>query len=96
MAVGTPQELERSVRGRKTVIQLKQVNDAILEALNKLQIKNVVKEGNKLTVDIVNPEEENPDIVNAVVAAGGRIEAVSSLSSSLEDAYLKLVKENSQ
>jgi ABC-2 type transport system ATP-binding protein len=96
MAVGTPQELERSVRGRKTVIQLKQVNDAILDALKKLQVKNVVKQGNKLTVDVVNPEEENPDIVNAIVAAGGRIEAVSILSSSLEDAYLKLVKENSQ
>ena len=49
-----------------------------------------------MTVDVVNPEEENPDIVNAIVAEGGRIEAVSILSSSLEDAYLKLVKENSQ
>ncbi len=28
MAVGTPQELERSVHGRKTVIQLRQVNEA--------------------------------------------------------------------
>ena len=30
MAVGTPEELERSVRGRKTVIQLRRVTDAIL------------------------------------------------------------------
>ena len=96
MAVGTPEELERSIHGRKTVIQLKQVNEAILDSLKKLQIKNVVKEGNQLTVDIEKPEDENPDIINAIVAAGGRIETVNVTSSSLEEAYLKLVKENAQ
>ena len=96
MAVGTPQELERSVRGRKTVIQLRQVSEAILDSLKRIEVKNMVKEGNKLTVDVVNPEEENPDMVNAIVAAGGRIETVTVTSSSLEDAYLKLVRENAQ
>ena len=96
MAVGTPQDLERSVRGRKTVVQLRQVNDVILDSLKKLQLKNIVREGNKLTMDIANPEEDNPDIVSAIVAAGGRVETVTVLSSSLEDAYLKLVKENAQ
>ena len=96
MAVGTPQELERSVHGRKTVIQLRQVNEAILDSLKKLQTKNMVKEDNQLTFDIQNPEEENPDLINAIVAAGGRIETVTVTSSSLEDAYLKLVKENMQ
>ena len=94
MAVGTPEELERSIHGRKTVIQLKQLNEAILDSLKRLQVKNMVREGNKLTIDVENPEEENPDMVNAIVAAGGRIETVSVLSSSLEDAYLKLVREN--
>ena len=96
MAVGTPGELERSIHGRKTVIQLRQVNEAVLDALKKLQVKNLVREGNKLTVDVVNPEEENPYMVDAIVAAGGRVETVNVLSSSLEDAYLKLVKENTQ
>ena len=77
MAVGTPEELERSVRGRKTVIQLRRVNEAILDSLKRLQVKNLVREGNKLMVDVLNPEEENPDMVNAIVAAGGRIETVS-------------------
>ena len=94
MAVGTPEELERSIHGRKTVIQLRQVNNAILDSLKKLQLKNLVREGNKLTFDVVNPKEENPDMVDAIVAAGGRVETVTVTSSSLEDAYLKLVKEN--
>lgn len=96
MAVGTPEELERSIHGRKTVIQLKHVNEAILNSLKKLQVKNLVREGNKLTVDVENPGEENPDMINAVASAGGRIETVTVTSSSLEDAYLKLVRENAK
>ncbi len=96
MAVGTPEELERSIHGRKTTIQLKQVNETILDSLRRLQVKNLVKEGNKLTVDVENPEEENPDMVNAIVATGGRIETVTVTSSSLEEAYMKLVREKTQ
>ncbi len=42
------------------------------------------------------PQEENPDVVDTIVSAGGRIETVTVTSSSLEDAYLKLVRENKQ
>ena len=96
MAVGTPEEIKRTIRGRKTVIQLIQVNEAILIALKRLQVKNMVRDGNKLYVDVENSEEENPDIINAIAAAGGRIETVTVIGSSLEDAYLKLVRENAQ
>lgn len=96
MAVGSPQELEQSVRGRKTVIQLRQVSEEILDSLKRIEVKNMVRESNKLTFDVVNPEEENPDLVNAIVSAGGRIETVMVTSSSLEDAYLKLLRENVQ
>lgn len=93
MAIGTPEELERSVQMRKTVIELRQVTDSILNSLGRLGVRNLVREGNKLTVDVVNPQEENPDMVDAIVAAGGRIETVTALGSSLEEAYLKLVRE---
>ena len=72
------------------------MNETILKALKSLKVRNVVREDNKLTLDVVNPEEENPDIVSAIAAAGGRIETVTVTGSSLEDAYLKLVKENAQ
>jgi ABC-2 type transport system ATP-binding protein len=93
MAVGTPGELEGSVTGRKTVIQLDRVNDSILNALNKLSIGKVTNDSNKLMIDVVNPEKENPAIVRAIVEAGGNVQSVSVLGSTLEDAYLKLVKE---
>ncbi|MGD0329891.1 MAG: ABC transporter ATP-binding protein [Nitrososphaeria archaeon] len=93
MAVGTPEELEGSVRGRKTVIQLEQVNDVILNALKKLSIGKMTSDDNKITIDVVNPEKENQDIVRAIVGAGGNVQSVTVLSSTLEDAYLKLVRE---
>jgi ABC-2 type transport system ATP-binding protein len=96
MAIGTPEELERAVRGRKTVIQLRQVNEAILDSLKNLKVKNLIIEGNTLTVDVMDPAEENPEIVDTIVAAGGHIETVTVTSGSLEEAYLKLVKENAQ
>jgi len=42
---------------------------------------------------VVNPKEENPAIVGAILEPGGDVESVSALSSTLEDAYLKLVRE---
>ena len=93
MAVGTPEELEGSVRGRRTVVQLEQVDDAVLAALKKLSLGNVAVDGGRLTIEVANPEKENPDIVDAIVGAGGRVQSVTAVGSSLEDAYLKLVRE---
>jgi ABC-2 type transport system ATP-binding protein len=93
MAIGTPQELERSVSGRKTVIQLEHVNDAILTALKKLPLGNLAVDGNTLTIDVTNPEKENITISDTIFRAGGHIQSVSVVGSTLEDAYLKLVRE---
>src|SRR5487761_1415999 len=93
MAIGTPQELERSVSGRKTVIQLEQVSDVILSALKKLPLGNIAVDGNRLTIDVMDPEKENVTIVDALVRAGGHIQSVTVVGSYLEDDYLKLVRE---
>jgi ABC-2 type transport system ATP-binding protein len=93
MATGTPTELERSVGGRKTVVQLERVNDAILAALKKLPLGRVEVDGSRLIIDVMSPETENAAIVGAIVQAGGHVQSVSVVGSSLEDAYLKLVRE---
>ena len=92
-AMGTPEELERSVQGRVTVIQLEQSNDAVLAAVRKLGLGDVSAEGNKLTISTANPEKENATILDAVFRAGGRVQSVNVVGSTLEDAYLKLVRE---
>ncbi len=93
MAVGTPEELERSVGARRTVIQLEQINDAILNSVKKLSLGNVTRDDNKLTIELANPFRENPAVIRTIVEAGGNIQTVFVSSSSLEDTYLKLVRE---
>ena len=92
--IGTPKELEESLWGKKTVIQLEQVTDSILKALDSLISRRIVRDENRIIIDVVNPEIENPEIVNAIVGAGGNIQYVTELSPTLEDAYLKFVGKN--
>ena len=91
-ATGTPQELEEAVWGNKTVIQLEQVTDNILKSLFKLSPGNIQADNNKLIIDVVDPEKENPVIVDAIVNAGGQVQYVTRLSPTLEDAYMKFVR----
>jgi ABC-type multidrug transport system ATPase subunit len=93
MALGTPNELERSVSGRKTTIRLEQVNEVILASLKKLLVGNIAVDGNTLTIDVTNPEKENVAISDAIFRAGGHIQSINVMGSTLEDAYLKLVRE---
>jgi ABC-2 type transport system ATP-binding protein len=93
-ATGTPQDLEQAVRSRKTIIALEQVNDAVGKAIRKLSLKNLTIEGNNITFDVADPERENWAVVETVVLAGGHINTVNVVGSTLEDVYLKLVRES--
>lgn len=93
-AIGTPDELERSVHGRSTVITLEQVNDAVLNSLKKLSLRNLTVDGNKVTFDVVDPDKENSPVVEFLVLAGGHVRAINVVGSTLEDTYLKLVRES--
>jgi len=90
--VGRPDELGESLWGKKTELQLAQVSEAVLAAVRGLGLKATV-DGNKLAVDVDDPARQNPELVEAVVQAGGRVQYVTELSASLEDVYLKLVRE---
>jgi ABC-2 type transport system ATP-binding protein len=94
IAVDSPKNLERSQHNRKTVVHLETVTADVLAAIEKLSaVKNVRTSDNKLILDVDNPEKDNPELVRAIVAAGGNVQYVTELKSSLEDVYLKLVRE---
>ena len=92
MAIGTPTELERSASGRKTVVQLEKVSDVIVSAAKKAGADVEAVEGNRLVIKVGDPEKENPGILGAIFAAGGRVQFVTEVSSTLEEVYLKLVR----
>ena len=92
LAVDTPQRLIQSLGSKKTVIQLEQVNNTIVRAVEKLESGKVEVTRNKLFIEVKDPEKENPDILKAIINAGGRVQLVSDVSPTLEDAYLKFVR----
>ncbi len=96
IAVDSPKNLERSLYNRKTIVHLVSVNSSIVNAVQKLNsVKNMRTSDNKLILEIDNPEKDNPDVVRTIVEAGGNIQYVTELRTSLEDVYLKLIREAS-
>jgi len=84
--------LTQSVRSTKTVIQIEKINDKIIDAVKKVKPGKVEVVGNKIIVDVVDAEEENPDILEAAFTAGARIQLVTEVKPTLEEAYLKYVR----
>ena len=93
LTVNTPEQLEKTVWGSKTVIQMEQINDQILAAVQKLEPKALNVEENRFTLTLADPQKENPDFIQAIVSAGGRIQYVTQLNPGLEETYLKVIEE---
>jgi ABC-2 type transport system ATP-binding protein len=96
IVIDSPKNLERSLYNRKTIVHLESVSNKITSALEKMStVKNIRTSENKLILDIDDPEKDNPEVVRAIVNAGGNIQYVTELRSTLEDVYLKLIREAS-
>ncbi|MCW4019319.1 MAG: ABC transporter ATP-binding protein [Candidatus Bathyarchaeota archaeon] len=94
VTVGAPSELERSLYNRKTIVHLQTVTDSVIKAVKDLNaVKNLRALENKLVLDMDHPERDNPELVRVIVEAGGDIQYVTELKSTLEDVYLKLIRE---
>jgi ABC-2 type transport system ATP-binding protein len=93
LTVNTPEELEKTVWGSKTLIQVEQMNDQILAAIRKLKPKDLSVEENRIILTLADPQKENPDFVQEIVSAGGRIQYVTQLNPGLEETYLKVIQE---
>jgi ABC-2 type transport system ATP-binding protein len=92
IAIGTPQELRRQLSGRKIKVQLQRVDNVIVEAVKKIGFQVSEITDKSLVIDVSDPEKENPAILKAIEVAGGPVQFVTEIGSSLEDVYLKLVR----
>jgi ABC-2 type transport system ATP-binding protein len=93
LTVNTPEQLEKTVWGSKTEIQVEQINDQILAAVRKLKPKAFSIEENRIILTLTDPEKENPDFIEEIVSAGGRIQYVTQLNPGLEETYIKVIQE---
>ncbi len=92
IATGTPQELRRSLSGRKIKVQLQRVDNVIVEAIKKIGFPVSEITNNSLVIDVSDPEKENPAILKVIEDAGGHVQFITEIGSTLEDVYLKLVR----
>jgi ABC-2 type transport system ATP-binding protein len=93
LAVNTPEQLEKSVWGSRTEVQVEKVSDRILAAVRKLKPQDLSVEENRIILTVADPQKQNPDFVQAIVSAGGRIQYVTQLTPGLEETYIKVIEE---
>jgi len=93
LSVGTPEQLRESLSAPRTEIRLVEVTQTLVNAVKKSIPNKIEVYGDKLIVDVTDPDKENPGIISAITSAGGRVREVTEIVASLEDAYLRIVKE---
>jgi len=94
LTVGSPSELRSQFHGTRTVVRLERASEGIAAAVRARMVSRKVEvSGNELLIEVEDPDRENPEIAEAVIAAGGRIRELSQPGPSLEDVYLRLIHE---
>jgi ABC-2 type transport system ATP-binding protein len=95
--VDSPTNLRRSLYGRRVVIHLASVTEPVRMAVSDLPfVEEMQQIDNTLMVRLENPEEQNPILVERIVAAGGAVQFVNEMRHSLEDIYFSLIEEDEQ
>jgi ABC-2 type transport system ATP-binding protein len=92
ITIGSPQDLRHSLSGRKVKVQLRVASDAVVNSVRKMGYGIYEVTANSVTINVGDPEKENPAISRTIESAGGDIVFVTEVGSSLEDVYLKLVR----
>jgi ABC-2 type transport system ATP-binding protein len=97
VVVGTPEELRNRIAGPPTVqINLRKLNSKIIEATKRVRHVrrvDVDESASILTVVLDDVSVGTPEVVKSIVDAGGLVLVVNVVRPSLEEAYLKLIKE---
>jgi ABC-2 type transport system ATP-binding protein len=92
--VDSPANLRRSLYGRRVAVQLTAITQPVRDAVKSLPfVKNLQETDNTMLVSLDNPEEQNPALIERMVAAGGAIQFVNEVRHSLEEIYFTLLEE---
>lgn len=94
IALDTPENLRRRLFGRRVLVQVANLSPAMADATRALPVvENVERDGNRLFVNLANPEAGNPLLIRTLVGLGAEIQFVSEVRHSLEEVYLSLIEE---
>ena len=96
LALDTPAALRRQLYGRAVIFHLRQAEQRFAQAIEaKDYVQSAQAMENKLAVTLDDPETHNPAIVRSLVELGAEIQFVGELQHSLEDVYLRLMRNES-
>jgi ABC-2 type transport system ATP-binding protein len=94
LALDTAEQLRRRFFRRQTIVQLETLDAEVMEIVERLPfVQDVREEGSQLILELTDSERNRPELVKAIVEAGGRVIAVSEKQYPLEDVYLRLIRE---
>jgi len=93
LTLDSPANLRDKMYGRRVVFHLRELEPAWVQLVANIPGTGEVETvDNKLVVSLNDPEETNPEIVNALVESGAKIQFVGEIRHSLEQIYLEMVK----
>ncbi|MBW8011681.1 MAG: ABC transporter ATP-binding protein [Chloroflexi bacterium] len=94
LALDTPTALRRQLYGRSVVFHLSKAEPRFAQAVESKDFVQTAKiMDNKLVVTLEDPETHNPALVRSLVEIGAEIQFVGELRRSLEDVYLRMVRD---
>lgn len=96
--LGSPEGLQEKIAGKPSIeLSLAHVSDEILGAVRSAEgVEDAIIFEGKIVAEADNAKSATPEIVRRAVGAGASILSVAVKRPSLEDAYLKLIKEDDQ
>jgi ABC-2 type transport system ATP-binding protein len=95
LALDTAEQLRRRFFHRQIEVLLEAPDTRVTEAVRRLPfIRGVEGEGSRLELELADPEQNRPELVKAIVGAGGRVMSVTEKQYPLEEVYLKLIRED--
>jgi ABC-2 type transport system ATP-binding protein len=96
LALDTSEQLRRRFFRRQIIVQLEALDVKVMEVVKKLPfVQEVREEGCQLILELTESERNRPELVKAIVEAGGRVITVSEKQYPLEEVYLRLIREES-
>lgn len=94
LSVDTPSHLKDKLYGRQVQVRLRKADKEIVDSLRSLDFaSNIEVHGNIVTLSVSSPEQDNPDLVRALVKAGADVQFISESSRSLEEVYFNIMGE---
>jgi ABC-2 type transport system ATP-binding protein len=91
--MNTPENLRAGLFGRGTKIRVVGNASQWVNVIQSLSfVRSVTAQESTLSISLDDPDNQNPQLVEALVHAGAQIRTVEPISHSLEEVYLELVE----